>query len=89
LFQRNRLRCTLRDQEVNLFGGIKIVDGRDVGVVELGQRESFLAKSLAGSVVGQSAGGQDFYGNLAFQLLIMALENTTPIPPAPIFFSMR
>jgi len=46
-----------RDQEVSFVGGIKIVDGSDVGVVELGQREGFLAKSLAGSLVRQGAGG--------------------------------
>ena len=67
-----RVACdVLRDQEVGFVGGIEIVDGSDVGMVELGQGESFLAKSLAGSFVGQGAGGQDLYGNLAFQLLVM------------------
>jgi hypothetical protein len=64
-------RDVFRNQEVGFVGGIEIVDSGDVGVVELGQRESFLAKSLAGSFVREGAWGQDFYGNVAFQLLIM------------------
>ena len=60
-----------RDQKVGLAVGIKVVDGGDVRVVELGQGEGFLAKTLAGSLVRQGAGRQDFYGNIAFQLLVM------------------
>ncbi len=31
----------------------------------------FLAKALAGSLVRQGAGRQNFYGNIAFQLLVV------------------
>ena len=64
-----------RDQKVGLAVGVKVVNGGDVRVVELGQGEGFLAKTLAGSLVRQGAGRQDFYGNVAFQLLIMGKKD--------------
>jgi hypothetical protein len=87
-FCRATLRDVFRDQEINFIGGIKIVDGGDVGMVELGQREGFLAKSFAGSVVGQVPGGSIFMATWRSSCLSCA-KNTTPIPPAPICFSMR
>jgi hypothetical protein len=51
------------------------VDGGDVGVIELGQGEGLLAKTLAGSLVRQGAWRQDLYGNIAFQLLVMGQKD--------------
>ena len=53
-------RDIFRDQEVSFIGGVEVMDGGNIGVVQLGQREGFLAKPLAGGLVSQGAGRQDF-----------------------------
>ncbi len=42
-----------------------------LGWLSLASERASWRNRFAGSLVGQGAGGQDFYGNLAFQLLIM------------------
>jgi hypothetical protein len=60
-----------RDQKVSVIGGIEIMNGRNVGMVQPGERQRFLAESLAGSFVSQGSGWEDFYCNVTFQLLVV------------------
>ncbi len=42
----------------------------DVGMVQLGEGQSFLAEALAGGFVGEGIGRQDLQGDIPVQMLI-------------------
>jgi hypothetical protein len=60
----------LHHQKVDLLLRIKIVDGGDVGMVQLGQRQGFRAEIFAGGVVGERLGWQYLDGYVAVEVLI-------------------
>ncbi len=68
-------RDVFRDQKVGFIRGIEIVDRRDVGMVQLGERQRFLAESFPGIFVGKSAGRENFYGDITLQLLVVRKED--------------
>jgi hypothetical protein len=47
-----------------------VIDSSDVGMVELGQRESFLTKTSAGILVDQQSRGNDLDGDITLQAFI-------------------
>ena len=49
---------------------VKIVDGGDVGMVQLGQRQGFLAEIFASGLVGERLERQYFDGHVAIEVLI-------------------
>ena len=60
-----------RHQEVGTIFGIEVEDGRHVGMVQAREGQRFAAKPLAGSFVGQHAGGQNFDRDLALEALVV------------------
>ena len=47
------------------------MNGFDVGMIQLRERKSFLAKPLARAFVGQHAGGKNLHGHIAVKLFVM------------------
>src|ERR1700676_4380 len=69
----------LHYQEVHTFLRIEIVNRGDVRMVELRERECFLAKSLASRVASQHACVQDLQRDVSLQTLIV---RTVDLPHA-------
>src|SRR5207245_4158294 len=58
------------NQEIDIPVCTEFMDGRDVRMVQAGERQCFLAESFARSVVGEYTGRQDLDGYVTFQLLV-------------------
>ena len=63
-------RDVLHDEEIHALLPAEVVDRRDVGMIELGERERFPAKALPGGIVGKSARGQHLERDVAAQALV-------------------
>ena len=70
-------RYVFGHQEVHVILVAKFKDGFDVGVVQFGERQRLLAKSLACSLVRQHTGRKDFESHVAVELLIMGTVDNT------------
>ena len=70
-----RIEClagdALEHQEVHPVLGVEVVDGDDIGVVELGERQRLAAEALPRHLVGQRAGRQQLERDVALQALVM------------------
>ena len=77
-----------RDQKVGVIGGIEIVDGRDVRVVELGEDNASWRNRLRAALSARVPGGRTFIATSRSNCSSCA-RKTTPIPPAPICCTMR
>ena len=61
---------------------IKIVDRRDIGVVNAGEKESFLAKTLATRILYRCVRLKNLYRDFSVQALIEgAIDNTHSASP--------
>ena len=70
----------LHHQEIHTLPRVEVVDGGDVGMVELREDQSFFVEMLAGGFVDQRTGRKDFDGNIAGEMLIAGaidLSHTT------------
>ena len=68
--------------------GAKFVDRQDVRMVEGRGGECFLLEAAQPVLVLRKGFGQDFQRNLR-RSLVSSARYTSPIPPAPIFETMR
>ena len=60
----------LHHQKADPLLRIKIVDGGDVGMVQLRQRQGFLAEMFARGIVGERLGRQYLDGDVAVEVFI-------------------
>jgi len=78
----------LHHQEVHALLSIEVMNSGDIGVIELGEDQSVSVEVLAGRFVDERTGRKDFDGNLTGEVLVAGAK-TSPMPPAPIFSTMR
>ncbi len=74
-FPDGRTGHVLHHQKIDAVLAVEIVNGADVGVIEPGKGESFLAELAARGIVGESVPGEDFQGDVAFEALIAGAIN--------------
>src|SRR3954451_6634049 len=68
-------RDVFGDEEISAVLGAKLVDGRDIRMIEACQRDRLLAEASAAGLVRKSSRRQDLDGHIAFQLLVVGEEN--------------
>lgn len=65
------------NQKILALLSVEIVDGGNVGMIELGEREGFFAEKLTSMVVESGAVADDLDGNFAVEVLVAsAVDNT-------------
>ena len=57
-------------QKIDLLLCVKVEDGGDIGVIELGQGLGFLAEPFPGRLVRQGMSGKNFDGHVAAEMFI-------------------
>jgi len=62
-------------EEVHALLRVKVMNCRDVGVVQLRQGESFFTEAPAGRFVGQGAGWQNLDCHFAIEMIIVGTIN--------------
>src|ERR1035437_6547289 len=60
----------LHHQEIHTLLRIEVVNGSDVGMIELRENQSFFVEMLACGCVGQWTGREDFDGNITGEVLV-------------------
>lgn len=67
----------LHDEKVGAALSVEIVDGGDVGMIELGERVGFVVETMARGIVGDGAGMKKFEGNVTIEMGITGQVNDT------------
>lgn len=67
----------LHDEKVEAVVGIEVVNRGDVGMIELGESQGFVAKFSAGAIVGNGAGKENLEGNYTVEVFILGAVNDT------------
>jgi len=65
------------DEEIGAALGIEIVDGSDVGMIELREGASFVVEAMARGIVGDGAGMQELDGNVTVEVRIASEVDDT------------
>ena len=64
-------RHVFHDKEVAIPGGLEIVNRGDVGVIQLGQRQRFLAEASACPLIREQVGRQHLEGDLPMEAFVL------------------
>lgn len=68
-------RDELHHQKIHVIEGVEVVDGGDVGVIELGEGLRFLAEPLPGFLIPDPPFGQYLQSDVAVQPLVVGTVN--------------
>src|SRR5271170_3532677 len=75
LLAKRDARNQLQSQKIHSILARELVNSLNIRMIQLGERQSFLAKSLPSSLVSQHPGRQHFKRNITVQLFVMSAIN--------------
>jgi len=70
-------RNEFHDEEIGIALGVEIVDGGDVGVIQLGESAGFVAEAVTRGFIGESSGRENLDGHIAIEARIVGEVNNS------------